>query len=59
MKLKCQQAEEKAQLQQRIDKNRDQIDLILHQDWPLELVYIRVNMLSAQNERLIAKLNNL
>lgn len=45
------------EIQLKIDKNRDEINKILHMDWPLELVYVRIRMLSAQNEKLIEKLN--
>jgi len=43
-------------LRKRIEKNRDEIDSWLNGDYPLELVYMRIRMLSAQNERLISKL---
>ncbi len=41
---------------ERIDKNRDEIDKWLNGDYPLGLVYMRIRMLSAQNERLISQL---
>lgn len=44
-------------IEKRIAKNRDEIDNLLSNDYPLEFVYIRIRMLSAQNERLISKLN--
>ena len=43
-------------LRKRIDKNRDEIDKWLNGDYPLDLVYMRIRMLSAQNERLISQL---
>ena len=43
-------------LRKRIDKNRDEIDKWLNGDYPLELVYMRIRMLSAQNERLTSQL---
>lgn len=43
-------------LQRRIDKNRDEIDKWLNGDYPLDLVYMRIKMLSAENERLISQL---
>ena len=45
-------------LRKRIDKNRDEIDKWLNGDYPLELVYMRIRMLSAQNERLISQLKS-
>lgn len=39
-------------IEQRINKNRDEINMWLNGDYPLELVYIRVRMLSVQNEKL-------
>ena len=49
----------KEQIQQKIDKNREEIHKLLYSDFPLELLYIRVNMLTAQNLILIEKLNKL
>ena len=46
------------EIQKRIDKNRDEIEQWLNGDYPLELVYMRIRMLSAQNERLITKLKD-
>ena len=46
----------KVALQKKIDKNRDEIDKWLNGDYPLDLVYMRIRMLSAQNERLISQL---
>jgi stalled ribosome alternative rescue factor ArfA len=43
-------------LRKRIEKNRDEIDSWLNGDYPRDLVYMRIRMLSAQNERLISKL---
>lgn len=45
-----------ADLRKRIDKNRDEIDKWLNGHYPLDLVYMRIIMLSAQNERLISQL---
>lgn len=45
------------QIMQRIEKNREEINNILFQEWPLDLIYMRIEMLSAQNEQLIEKLN--
>lgn len=49
----------KEQIQEKINKNREQINELLYSDFPLELLYIRVNMLTAQNLILIEKLNKL
>lgn len=46
------------EIQKRIDKNRDEIEQWLNGDYPLGLVYMRIRMLSAQNERLITKLKD-
>lgn len=43
-------------LRKRIDKNRDEIDKWLNGDYPLDLVYMRIRMLSDQNDRLISQL---
>lgn len=48
--------ESKESIQSRIDKNRDEIDRLLNTNIPLDLIYIRVNMLKDQNEELIKKL---
>jgi hypothetical protein len=45
-------------LRKRIDKNRDEIDKWLNGDYPIDLVYMRIRMLSAQNERLISQLKD-
>lgn len=44
-----------ADIKYKIDKNREEINNILFKDWPLDLIYIRIKMLSGQNERLILK----
>jgi len=49
----------KVTLQERIDKNRDEINRWLNTDCPLDLVYMRIRMLSAQNERLISQLKDI
>lgn len=49
----------KVALQKRIDKNRDEIDKWLSGDYPLDLVYMRIRMLSAQNEKLISQLKDI
>lgn len=46
----------KITLMKRIDKNRDEIERLLSKDIPLELLYIRINMLSTQNKRLTQRL---
>lgn len=40
----------------KIDKNRDEINYWLNGDYPLDVVYMRIRMLSSQNERLIKQL---
>ncbi len=49
----------KASLEKRIDKNRDEIHKMLNRNLPLDLVYMRTRMLSAQNEKLIAQLKDI
>jgi len=49
----------KEQIQQKIDKNREEINNLLHKDLPLDFIYMRINMITAQNESLIQKLNSL
>lgn len=46
----------KEQIQQKINKNREEINNLLHKDVPLDFLYMRVNMLTAQNESLINRL---
>lgn len=48
----------KVALQKRIDNNREEINKWLGGDYPLELVYMRIRMLSSQNDRLISQLKN-
>ena len=43
-------------LRKRIDKNREEINKWLNGDYPLDIVYMRIRMLSAQNESLISRL---
>lgn len=50
---------ESEKLKRRIDNNREEINNILSKNWPVELLYIRIKMLSAQNGAYIQKLNNL
>ena len=49
----------KESLEKRIDKNRDEIHKMLNRNLPLDLVYMRTRMLSAQNEKLIAQLKEI
>lgn len=44
------------EIQKEIDKNREEINNLLSKDLPLDLLYIRIRMLSALNERLIKRL---
>lgn len=46
----------KEMLQHRIDVNREEIDYWLNSGADLELIYIKIRMLSAQNEQLIKQL---
>lgn len=50
---------DKEKIKAKIDKNRDEINYWLNGDYPLDVVYMRIRMLSAQNERLIKQLCNL
>ncbi len=43
-------------LHKKIDKNRDEINKWLSGNYPLDVVYMRIRMLSAQNDRLISQL---
>jgi len=43
----------KESIQKQISKNRDEIEMLLHKNIPLDLLYIRIRMLSSQNEKLI------
>ena len=45
-------------LRKQIDKNRTEIDKWLNGDYPLELIYMRIEMLSEQNKRLISRLKS-
>jgi hypothetical protein len=49
----------KVTLENRINKNREEIDKWLNGDYPLNLVYMRIRMLTAQNERLISQLKTI
>ncbi len=44
------------EIEAKIQKNRDEINELLFKDWPLDLIYIRIRMITSQNERLIKKL---
>ncbi len=43
-------------LQKRMDKNRAEIDYLLHKDLPLDFIYMRINMLSSQNKSIIDRI---
>jgi len=43
-------------LEKQIERNRDEINSLSHKNIPLDLLYMRVRMLSAQNEKLIQKI---
>ena len=45
-------------IQKRIDKNRDEIEYWLNGNFPLDIVYMRINILSSQNKKLVKILNN-
>ena len=49
----------KVALRKRLEKNRDEIESWLNKDCPLELVYMRIRMLTAQNERIISQLKTI
>lgn len=46
------------EISKKIDKNREEIHKWLSGDYPLNIVYMRVRMLSYQNERLISQLKS-
>lgn len=50
---------DKEKIESRIDGNREEIHRLLEKDVPLELLYLRIKMLSSQNEKLIEKLKGL
>ncbi len=47
-----------SELREKIDKNRDEIHKWLSGNYPLDVVYMRIRMLSAQNDKLISQLKN-
>lgn len=47
----------KEKLQKQLDKNREEIDRLLESNMPLELLYIRIRMLTALNKNLIARIS--
>lgn len=44
------------EIRKRIDRNREEINKILHTDLPPKLMNMRVKILASQNERLLDKL---
>lgn len=46
----------RAEIQENIDRNRNEIDKFLGVDLPLDIIYFNVRRLSQSNERLIEKL---
>ena len=50
-------AEEQDKIKLRIEKNRDEINSLLHRDIPLDLLYYNIRRLNASNERLISLLS--
>lgn len=46
----------KEEINSKIENNREEINNLLLSDFPLELMYMRIKMLSCINERLIEKL---
>jgi hypothetical protein len=48
----------KKETEKQIEKNRDEINNLLSQDFPLDLVYWNIRRLAAQNERLLSELNS-
>lgn len=46
-------------LEKKIDKNREEINHWLHKDVDLSFLYMRINMLSAQNESWIKRIKTL
>jgi hypothetical protein len=49
----------KGDLENRLEKNRDEIEMWLNKDSPLELVYMRIRMLTNQNEKIISQLKTI
>lgn len=43
-------------LRDKIDRNREEIDYWLNKDVPLEFLYIRIGMMSKQNENWIKRI---
>ena len=44
-------------LEKQVSENREEIERVLHSNLPLEIVYLRINMLKLQNEHLIKQIN--
>ena len=47
----------KEEIQKKIDKNREEINNLMHVDLPLDIIYFNVRRLARSNERLIEMLN--
>lgn len=46
----------KKEISTQIDKNREEINRLLHVDLPIDVIYHNVRILSSRNERLINQL---
>ena len=44
-------------LEKKVSENREEIERVLHSNLPLEIVYLRINILKSQNEHLIKRIN--
>lgn len=56
---KMEENQKRINIQKRIDKNRDEIEKWLNGDYPIDIVYMRIRMLAAQNKILIDQLKNI
>ena len=48
--------ETEAEIKEKISKNREQIERLLNNDFPLNFIYAKIRALSKENERLIEQI---